>query len=636
MSSQHMCPFCSSPLLCQIRGGTLSWYCRHCHVDIPYGIANDFPENNLVDGSITLKFSESPQQLLVKTLEKTVQEIKEALNTDRVMLWKHSNNGELKVLIEALNQDYPSMKDWRVGHFFTNQDLDEFKQGKLQISENQENLLESFFKVKAKLLAPVIIKQDNDHPKLWGLLIAHNCANQRQWQDSEIKLVVLIAKQIAREIEQAESYQQLKLAYQKLEKNTSLAEVAQLSPSSKLEAYLDQEWQKMYQLHQPLSIVICAVDALDKYGHIFLNYLKGVAQVINNNCQSQESLIVKNEAKELVIILPGIDGAGAVQLAEKIRVQVKKMPTENEEAVTVSLGIASTIPEKKVKPNTLLEKAAWSLVQAQKAGGDRLNFHNHQLRVFEFKSNPWEKLSSTEQLMGYVAYFISRGKIIISAKSGPLYFKGLVYEYQGYHQDFLGFWRQLNLRRDFLDLYLQGDRYSFQNFLDGSLSVGECARCNILISNPVGAAYDIPHCDSCNDYQHTESLVRVMAIAQSLTQIPHLQRLCAKNRILLTCISTPNSLRTNLGVETIDLIVIDSQISPNLAQTWVQQLHQVPALEKVPIIALSKQAGNGIVSLDSEKELANYVLNPLNGKHLADYLRELAANRKSQLNWFPG
>lgn len=636
MSSQHVCPFCASPLLCQIKGGTLSWYCRHCHLDIPYGIAHDIDHHNQ---TIAYTGQDCSQNFLEELLKNNIQEIKEALSADRVMLWKHSKTGELRVLLEALNPKYPTMKDWRVGHFFTSQEVCEFKQGKLQVRDNiqtkhQNNLLESFFKVKARLLAPVIINRESNDAQLWGLLIVHDCTKNRQWQESEIKLVSLIAQQIGTQIEQNEKFQRLKLAYDNLEKIAGWDRATGLSSSCKLEDYLCQQWQKMAQFQQPLSVIICAVEGDGN------KFSPQIAQVINQVCHQQEKLIVKNEAEELIIVLPFTDGTKAVKQGEELRKRVQKLDLDPK--LKLSLAIASAIPKQDGEPNNLLQSAQEALTRGKTSGGDPLVFQHHYLKPsVDLKANAWEHLSSIEQLKAYIAYFISRGKRVISPGSGPFYFKGLVYQYQGYHQNFLDFWQQLRVRKDFLDLYLQGDRCSFGNFIDESVVVGECARCNVPIPTPVGAAYDIPHCDLCDEYEHQHEVVRVIAIAQPLTQMVQLQQLCARNRIQLTCVSTPESLKSYLGIEPIDLILIHGQIPFKLAQTWAKQIHEVLPLAEVPIIALSKEAGHGITGINSQQELAKYLLSPLNGKHLAEYLRELSeqslnSQHKRLVNWFPG
>lgn len=40
MPKQHLCPFCSAPLLCHIRQSKPFWYCVNCRQEVPYGIYN--------------------------------------------------------------------------------------------------------------------------------------------------------------------------------------------------------------------------------------------------------------------------------------------------------------------------------------------------------------------------------------------------------------------------------------------------------------------------------------------------------------------------------------------------------------------------------------------------------------------
>ncbi|MEA5601926.1 GAF domain-containing sensor histidine kinase [Nostoc sp. UHCC 0252] len=66
--------------------------------------------------------------------------------------------------------------------------------------------------VRAKLAAPIILED-----KLWGLLIAHQCSEPRQWIDSEKNLLTSIAEQLAIAIHQAELMQTLTQEKQTLE-----------------------------------------------------------------------------------------------------------------------------------------------------------------------------------------------------------------------------------------------------------------------------------------------------------------------------------------------------------------------------------------------------------------------------------
>lgn len=66
--------------------------------------------------------------------------------------------------------------------------------------------------VRSKLVAPLLVNQ-----QLWGLLIAHQCSYQRQWQPWELTFLQQIAEHLATAISQAQLYQQLQLQTSSLE-----------------------------------------------------------------------------------------------------------------------------------------------------------------------------------------------------------------------------------------------------------------------------------------------------------------------------------------------------------------------------------------------------------------------------------
>lgn len=67
-------------------------------------------------------------------------------------------------------------------------------------------------KIRAKLVVPVIVQQE-----LWGVLIAHQCFEPRQWQDNEKKFLRCIAEHLAIAISQVKLYAQLQQQKQTLE-----------------------------------------------------------------------------------------------------------------------------------------------------------------------------------------------------------------------------------------------------------------------------------------------------------------------------------------------------------------------------------------------------------------------------------
>jgi two-component system, sensor histidine kinase and response regulator len=67
-------------------------------------------------------------------------------------------------------------------------------------------------KVKAKLVAPIIVGE-----QLWGLLIAHQCEDTRDWKPSERQFLLLIAEHLAVAIQQAQLYTKVQQQAQTLE-----------------------------------------------------------------------------------------------------------------------------------------------------------------------------------------------------------------------------------------------------------------------------------------------------------------------------------------------------------------------------------------------------------------------------------
>src|SRR6476619_3856875 len=107
-------------------------------------------------------------------------------------------------------------------------------------------------------------------------------------------------------------------------------------------------------------------------------------------------------------------------------------------------------------------------------------------------------MTDCKTLISYVAYYVSRGKAVISPLSDRLSFQGLVYEYRGYHRDFLLFWQRLQQRRDFYQLCLEGDTFTFKQLLEHRYEISECARCYLPIPTPMGGALDVPACHFCD------------------------------------------------------------------------------------------------------------------------------------------
>ncbi|MBW4469661.1 MAG: hypothetical protein KME45_04575 [Stenomitos rutilans HA7619-LM2] len=288
-------------------------------------------------------------------------------------------------------------------------------------------------------------------------------------------------------------------------------------------------------------------------------------------------------------------------------------------------------------------------------GSIRVSSTNHQVCfVVELSQTQCvREVAEHDRLMGYVAYYLSRGKTIISPTYGALTFTGLVYNYWGYHQDFLSFWQQLQQRRDFGYLYLEKDAFSFHQFLDGNYTVSKCARCCLPIPNPAGKAYTTPSCTRCDDPLLNELIAPLGAIAieasvqPPLTYIivvgqlpPHveeLQQWFKLNGFEVSFVAHPDEMTLDFLPEAVELILLLEDLSESQAQSWVQTLRRYTQLRHTPIIALSAKAGCGQTWMDGFLSLEDYLITPMNGNHLAHHLQQLT-ERGQVTNapcWFP-
>ncbi|MEA5511700.1 diguanylate cyclase [Crocosphaera sp. UHCC 0190] len=718
MTTQHQCPLCASPLWPHVRGGQMGWFCRHCEQEVPYSVDNNeietvtagqghhphYPQKGWVNQTMTGNSEQgvfnSPIQnpfTLRDLLHTAVTGISQFLQTDRVIIAQRMDSGGMTVVEEWRKRPWKTLQHAKLGQFLTFADLHTWEQGNIEVVGNVHQnspkpasmmTFDSLFEVKAKVIVPILQNRatltpfDPTYPKpnrrypstaqsLWGLLIVHQCSDFRQWTESEIGLLSLLATQIAISIQQDSFYQHLNTINQKLETIAFQDKLTQVANRHYFEQYFDEEWRRMAREKKPLSLILCDVDFFkpynDTYGHPEGDScLQEIANVLKYTLHRPGDLVARYGGEEFVVLLPNTEASGAVHLAEQIRTAVKglKIPAASlnvSDYVTLSLGVSCVIPRLEMSTKLLLNQADQALYKAKDQGRDRIVLY-HPKETFWTTSSDFmqpvvklaeknEPSSPTDLLKSYVAYFVSRGIKINSPTEGILPFDGLVYQYEGYHQDFLNVWHKFEQRSDYQQLSLQGDTYAFGNFLTGNYQVNECARCNLPLVTTTGNIYDLPSCTLCLekpssdqinkiDYRDNSSaLLKVLVITKDSQNRQRLKLWLNKNQIDVQFLHEPKSISSLMLSESITAVIIDSDIDENTAKNWAKYLHQQPKLEGVPIIALSDQVGEGIPWVSRKLQVEDYLLTPLNGHNLADYLRYLSQVRPSckstEIYWFP-
>ena len=151
-----------------------------------------------------------------EAIDIAVQNSRVALKSDRVIYYSFDENWKGTVAAESLEEAYPPSLGVEIyDPCFAEEYLEQYQQGRIKATNNiyEAELSDCYLKqlepfaVKASLVVPVIIRE-----KLTGLLIAHECASPRNWQESDIDLLAQVATQLSMALDKASLLEQQQIA----------------------------------------------------------------------------------------------------------------------------------------------------------------------------------------------------------------------------------------------------------------------------------------------------------------------------------------------------------------------------------------------------------------------------------------
>jgi len=149
---------------------------------------------------------------LESTLNTTVVEVRQLLQTSRVLIYRFEPNWSGTVVVESVDGRFSSMLGQEVHDpCFAKTWAEPYKNGRIQATQDiySAGLTKCHvdflaqFQVKANLVVPILQGEN-----LWGLLVAQQCEAPRQWQPAEIEFLQKLATQAGIAIKQGELYQQ--------------------------------------------------------------------------------------------------------------------------------------------------------------------------------------------------------------------------------------------------------------------------------------------------------------------------------------------------------------------------------------------------------------------------------------------
>ncbi len=163
---------------------------------------------------IILKISQSLDSETV--FDTAVEEIRPALKSDRVLVYRFDETWKGTVIAESVAGGWPKALGAEIADpCFADKYVEKYKQGRVQATPDiyQAGLTECHLKqlepfaVKANLVAPILVEG-----QLLGLLIAHQCSDPRNWEKSEIDFFAQFATQVGLTLERANLLEQQRIS----------------------------------------------------------------------------------------------------------------------------------------------------------------------------------------------------------------------------------------------------------------------------------------------------------------------------------------------------------------------------------------------------------------------------------------
>ena len=232
------------------------------------------------------------------------------------------------------------------------------------IPELDKNELEKFFRetnMKSYILVPLVSKDVH-----FGSLIVFS--SRESTSCNEMNFLGLFAKQIELAITIADLFQAVK-------EQAVTDSMTGLFNRRYFEEFIKKEAIRAERQNQYFTVIGLDLDHLkqinDVYGHNYGDIaIKAIAEVLKSNARSID-VAARMGGEEFNLILPGVDSAGGLVAAERIRKAIEGVELEKVGHITASIGV-STYLEHSDDLDELLELADQAMYESKRNGRNRV------------------------------------------------------------------------------------------------------------------------------------------------------------------------------------------------------------------------------------------------------------------------
>ena len=175
---------------------------------------------------------------------------------------------------------------------------------------------------------------------------------------------------------------ELKIANEKLTHLADIDELSQLGNRRSMNKFLLKELEWHYKEKKPLALLVIDIDFFKQYNDTY-GHLKGdrcivdVAKILKNNIRENFDLAVRYGGEEYVIILHDTTEIKALNIAQKIFLellskQIEHSTSDVSDYLTLSIGLSSMIPDSPTSQSKIFDLADNRLYKAKQNGRNQI------------------------------------------------------------------------------------------------------------------------------------------------------------------------------------------------------------------------------------------------------------------------
>ncbi len=178
-----------------------------------------------------------------------------------------------------------------------------------------------------------------------------------------------------------EMQKELELKNAELERLSSQDGLTGIANRRVFDEFITKEWMRGARERKPLSLILIDIDHFKKYNDNYGHQggddcLRQVAQALASAVRRPGDLVARYGGEEFAVVMPDTDAEGAAKIADTLRSRIEELNLRHEysttaDHVTISLGVATMIPDAARESDELVAAADKALYEAKEAGRNR-------------------------------------------------------------------------------------------------------------------------------------------------------------------------------------------------------------------------------------------------------------------------